>query len=241
MCDTPAMLRELKVVVLVFELAKRGYPDISRSMVYRVLVRYGPLEPVPRRRRRGQYRRWERSAAMELWQLDVTASLFLADGRECKIITGIDDHSRFCVIATVVARATARAVCSAFVTAMQEYGIPGEAGRPGRPHPVRRHPGPHHRLPRPARSLVPATRGPHRNSPPAAAAEPLVVKRRVSERGAIMVGGQKIQAGLVHARKTVGVAVESDTYQITVEPGIIITAPRATSRDIRRHKASSYD
>jgi len=63
---------------------------------------------------------------MELWQLDVKASLFLADGRECKIITGIDDHSRFCVIAAVVARATARAVCSAFTAAMREYGIPGE-------------------------------------------------------------------------------------------------------------------
>jgi hypothetical protein len=29
-----------------------------------------------------------------LWQLDVTASAFLADGREVKIVTGIDDHSR---------------------------------------------------------------------------------------------------------------------------------------------------
>jgi hypothetical protein len=64
------------------------------------------IEPVSRRR--DQYRRWERSAAMELWQMDVTASLFLADGRECKVITGIDDHSRFCVIATVVMRATVR-------------------------------------------------------------------------------------------------------------------------------------
>jgi transposase InsO family protein len=53
-------------------------------------------------------------------------SLFLADGRECKVITGIDDHSRFCVIATVTLRATARAVCSAFVTAMRAYGVPGE-------------------------------------------------------------------------------------------------------------------
>jgi hypothetical protein len=64
------------------------------------------IEPVSRRR--DQYRRWERSAAMELWQMDVTANLFLADGRECKVITGIDDHSRFCVIATVVMRATVR-------------------------------------------------------------------------------------------------------------------------------------
>ena len=63
---------------------------------------------------------------MQLWQLDVTASLFLADGPECKMITGIDDHSRFCVIATVALRATARAVCPAFVAAMRAYGIPHE-------------------------------------------------------------------------------------------------------------------
>jgi hypothetical protein len=55
-----------------------------------------------------------------------------------------------------------------------------------------------------------------------------------------MIGGQKIQVGLVHARKTAQVTVESDTYQITVEPGIIITAPRTTSQDIKRHKASDY-
>src|SRR6266496_1201583 len=111
---------------LVFEMDRRGYPGLSRSTVYRVLVRHRLIEPVPRRRRRDQYRRWERPAPMQLWQMDVTASLFLADGRECKVITGIDDHSRFCVIATVTVRATARAVCSAFVEAMRTYGVPGE-------------------------------------------------------------------------------------------------------------------
>ena len=77
--------------------------------------------------------------------MDVTASLFLADGRECKVITGIDDHSRFCVIATVVQRATARAVCLAFTAATAEYSIPGEVlsdngkqftGRFGKPRPA---------------------------------------------------------------------------------------------------------
>ena len=61
---------------------------------------------------------------MELWQLDVTASAFLAGGAEVKIVTGIDDHSRFCVLATAVMRATARPVCQAFVDAMRAYGIP---------------------------------------------------------------------------------------------------------------------
>ncbi len=144
-CDLRAAHRSWGPRRLVFELERRGHPGVSRSSVYRILVRHHMIEPVSRRRRRDQYRRWERSAAMELWQMDVTASLFLADGRECKVITGIDDHSRFCVIATVVARATARAVCLAFTTAMAEYGIPGEVlsdngkqftGRFGKPRPA---------------------------------------------------------------------------------------------------------
>jgi hypothetical protein len=44
-----------------------------------------------------------------------------------------------------------------------------------------------------------------------------------------------------HSRKTAEVTVESDTYQIAIEPGITITAPRTTSRDIKRHKASNYE
>ena len=63
--------------------------------------------------------------------------------------------------------------------------------------------------------------------------------RRVPVRGAIMAGGQRIQVGLAHARKTAQVTVESDTCQITVKPGIAVTAPRTTSREIRRHKTSS--
>jgi transposase InsO family protein len=63
---------------------------------------------------------------MQLWQLDVTASAFLADGREVKIVTGIDDHSRYCVIAKAVMRATARPVCQAFLDAMSIYGVPEE-------------------------------------------------------------------------------------------------------------------
>jgi hypothetical protein len=43
---------------------------------------------------------------MQVWQLDVTGSVFLADGTECKLISGLDDHSRFCVIAAVVPRTT---------------------------------------------------------------------------------------------------------------------------------------
>jgi transposase InsO family protein len=110
---------------LVFEMSRRGY-QVTRSSVYRTLVRSGLIEPKARRRRRKDYRRWERGTAMELWQLDVTASAFLASGIEVKIVTGIDDHSRYCVLARAVMRATARPVCLAFTDAMGVYGVPGE-------------------------------------------------------------------------------------------------------------------
>jgi len=111
---------------LVFEMSRRGHGTVTRSTAYRVLVRNQLIEPRSRRRRRKDYRRWERPAPMQLWQLDVTASAFLADGREVKIVTGVDDHSRYCVIAKAVLRATARPVCQAFVDAMAVYGVPEE-------------------------------------------------------------------------------------------------------------------
>jgi transposase InsO family protein len=112
---------------LVYWLAKRGVSPVpSRSTVYRVLVRNNLITPIPRRRRRDSYVRWERETSMELWQHDIISGVFLADGTECKVVTGIDDHSRFCVLAKVVRRATARAVCLAFTQAMGAYGIPDE-------------------------------------------------------------------------------------------------------------------
>ena len=61
---------------------------------------------------------------MQLWQMDLTASCFLVDGTECKIVTGVDDHSRYCVIATVVPRGSGRAVCLAFVRALPPSAVP---------------------------------------------------------------------------------------------------------------------
>jgi transposase InsO family protein len=111
---------------LVFEMGRRGHGVVTRSAVYRVLVRNQLIEPRSRRRRRQDYTRWERPVPMQLWQLDVTASAFLAGGTEVKIVTGIDDHSRYCVIARAVRRATARPVCRAFIEAMTVYGVPEE-------------------------------------------------------------------------------------------------------------------
>lgn len=112
---------------LAHELARSGVvPVPSRMSVYRVLVRHGLIEPQPRKRPRDSYRRWERDEPMALWQLDIVGGVFLADGTEAKIVTGVDDHSRYCVICQVVVRATGRAVCLAFAAALRRHGIPGE-------------------------------------------------------------------------------------------------------------------
>jgi transposase InsO family protein len=96
----------------------------SRSSIYRCLVRHRLIDPKPRRRRRDDYKRWERSRAMELWQLDVMGGVHLCDGTQLSVVTGIDDHSRFCVIATLVARPTARPVCDALIEGLSRHGVP---------------------------------------------------------------------------------------------------------------------
>ena len=56
--------------------------------------------------------------------MDIVGGVRLADGSEAKIVSGIDDHSRFVVSAAVVARATARPTCDALALAMRTYGVP---------------------------------------------------------------------------------------------------------------------
>ncbi|WP_075023813.1 IS481 family transposase [Actinomadura madurae] len=113
---------------LVWELSRRGCPEPvpSRAMVHRVLVRQGLVQVVPRGRRREDYTRWQRSEPMQLWQMDIVGGIMLADSTECKVVTGVDDHSRYCVIAAVVARPTGRAVCLALADALGRFGIPDE-------------------------------------------------------------------------------------------------------------------
>jgi transposase InsO family protein len=98
----------------------------SRSGIYRALVRAGMIDPAARRRRDEHWRRWERAEPMELWQMDVVGGFELADGRRAKALTGIDDHSRYCVCAYLMLRETAPRVCDGLALAMRTYGVPEE-------------------------------------------------------------------------------------------------------------------
>jgi transposase InsO family protein len=121
---------------IVHELMRSPMPPASqpvpsRATVHRILVRHGLVVGRAQRKKRSDYVRWQRPAAMQLWQIDIVYGPRLVDTttgevREARIVTGVDDHSRYCVIARVVERATGRAVCLAFSEALQRYGVPEE-------------------------------------------------------------------------------------------------------------------
>lgn len=114
---------------ILYELSRVAGPQgsvPSRSAIYRCLVRAGLIEPQARRRRDEHWKRWERGEPMELWQMDTVGGFLLADGRRAKALTGIDDHSRFCVSAFLMLRESAQRVCDGLAVAMRTYGVPEE-------------------------------------------------------------------------------------------------------------------
>jgi transposase InsO family protein len=110
---------------LVFELASRGVAAaVSESAAYRALARLNLIDPTARRARDRKWKRWERGTPMELWQLDVVGGFALADGTRAKALTGIDDHSRFCVSAHLMSRESSQKVCEGLGKALGAYGVP---------------------------------------------------------------------------------------------------------------------
>jgi transposase InsO family protein len=112
---------------IAFELArKRVEAAPSESAVYRCLVRAAVIDPISRQRRRETWKRWERGAPMELWQLDLVHGFLLADGTSAKALTGVDDHSRYCISARLMARERTQSVCDGFSSALNTYGVPAQ-------------------------------------------------------------------------------------------------------------------
>jgi transposase InsO family protein len=110
-----------------YQLERDGVSPVpGRTSIYRALARNGLVVPGQRKRRRADYRRWERARPMELWQMDVVAGFHLADGTELKVVSGIDDSSRFGISAQLVRRATAGPVCEALLAALRRHGIPDQ-------------------------------------------------------------------------------------------------------------------
>lgn len=56
--------------------------------------------------------------------MDIVGRFALADGTSAKALTGIDDHSRMCVSARLMARERTQAVCDGLRAALAGYGAP---------------------------------------------------------------------------------------------------------------------
>jgi transposase InsO family protein len=108
---------------LAFELSRRGM-TVSESAAYRALTRLNLVDPAARRPRDRKWKRWERGEPMELWQMDVVGGFVLADGTRAKVLSGVDDHSRFCVSAHVMTRESSQKVCDGLAKALRAYGVP---------------------------------------------------------------------------------------------------------------------
>jgi hypothetical protein len=81
-------------------------------------------------------------------------------------------------------------------------------------------------------------RGARRSSTsPPGPAGPVTVQRRVSQRGQIMIATQRIQVGMIHARKIVTVTASDHSFQLDIDGETVTIVPRTTSREIHRHKA----
>lgn len=94
----------------------------SAATVHRILVRHGVIEPQPKKRPKGSWRRFEAPAPNEWWQIDAM-DWVIATG-SVSVFSIIDDHSRVAVRSRAVTNATAVEAWTTFCQAGQRWGLP---------------------------------------------------------------------------------------------------------------------
>jgi hypothetical protein len=72
--------------------------------------------------------------------------------------------------------------------------------------------------------------------PPVPAPEPVRVQRRISCRGALVVAGQRIHVGMVHAGRTVTVEADDRTFRVYGDGELLAEVARTTRKPIARFK-----
>jgi transposase InsO family protein len=96
---------------------------LSRATINRILVRHGTVIPDPSKRPKSSYLRFEADLPNETWQSDFT-HYRLADGRDCEVITWLDDHSRYALHISAHPRVSAPLVLATFRTTADLHGYP---------------------------------------------------------------------------------------------------------------------
>ena len=101
-------------------LRRAGTPHVPAvSTIHRVLQRYSLIPPQRQRRAVPAWRRFERYAPNDLWQIDGT-QVALADGSLAWVIDILEDHARYAIGAPATTRFTVASAWRAMEAAMAE-------------------------------------------------------------------------------------------------------------------------
>jgi transposase InsO family protein len=94
----------------------------SPSTITEILRRNQLLNPEESAKHQA-FRRYEKAAPNELWQMDFKGEFKLSQGR-CYPLTVLDDHSRFALALTACARNTHNITQTALIEVFRRYGLP---------------------------------------------------------------------------------------------------------------------
>ena len=108
---------------IAWHLATHHGTRVSTATISRHLTRLGLVEPQPKKRPRSSYIRFQAAMPNQTWQSDVT-HVRLTTGTEAKILTWLDDCSRYALSVTAHHNVTALAVLASFRHAISTHGIP---------------------------------------------------------------------------------------------------------------------
>lgn len=95
----------------------------SEATIWRILSRRGFITPEPKKAPKHAYRRFVAERANECWQIDDT-SWELSDGSGVKVVTIVDDCTRFCPGLKAVVSVNGDTAFDAFLTAAGRCGWP---------------------------------------------------------------------------------------------------------------------
>jgi hypothetical protein len=115
---------------ILHQLGRQGVDPLpGRSSVYCCLKRHNLIELRRRKKRRDEFRRWERDRPMQLWQMDIMGGVLLDDGTEPEIAVVEASRAR-----STFEQLGAAADAGAAASLLRSLGAPRRTGPKTRRH-----------------------------------------------------------------------------------------------------------
>jgi transposase InsO family protein len=112
-----------KRLIMSQRIATKDIP--AASTITEILRRHGFIDPVTSRKHRA-FKRFERPASNDLWQMDFKGHFALTRGGRCHPLTILDDHSRFNLALRACHNEQAETVQTELTNVFRRYGLPHE-------------------------------------------------------------------------------------------------------------------